>query len=261
MQKYYVKVISRGKELTLSISSHKEYNRLVKHCAITGCRITEEHIAGVFRADLKADSFIESDRKGGGDSRVKKRTYRCLTKTGLRDVGEDELYNEAQTVIWSILKHSYSSFEPYHEDIAQDITVIVFRAMERYDPDKGMVYAYIKTIAKRRISSAVLKITRYQRRFVELTDELAAVIPDPGPRGPDDEERELLQDWIDKLKQRCTDEERTVIDLRLDGLGNIEIYNAMHPGADKTRIGSAVSRIWESITKKALELGRPGGKE
>lgn len=189
---------------------------------------------------------------------MKKRTYKCLTKTGLQLLTEDELYGEAQIVIWSILKHSYSSFEQYHEDIAQDVTIIVFQAMEKYNPDKGMVYAYIKTIAKRRISSAVLKINRYQHRYIRLTDEMAAYISAPEPRAPDDAQ-ERLQDWIEKLKQHCTVEERTVIDLCLKGLSNIEIYNAMHPGANRTRIGSAVSRIWGSIRKKALELERLGG--
>lgn len=182
------------------------------------------------------------------------RTYRCLTKAGIITLTEDELYVETTRIIWSVLNRKYEGYYPYHEDMAQEVTAIVFKAMERYDPDKGMAYSYIKTIACRRIYDAAKRINTQHRHEIALTDEMADVIPAINPP----EERESLKAWYAELRKRLTKEEREALELKLDGLTNTAIYNALHPGGEyKARIGPTISIIWESIVAKALELGHP----
>lgn len=182
-----------------------------------------------------------------------KRTYRCKTNQGIVDFTDDELIAEAEKIVWDTLLHKYSGYEEYHEDMAQDILLAITKAMNRYDPDKGMVFAYIKTIATRRACSCALMIRRRKSHTVPLTDEMERTLTHK-PRIENYE----LSEWVDRLKERLTPEELIVVQLTMEGADNAEIYAALHPGSPpQTRVGRGLSSIWASIREKAKELGKP----
>lgn len=182
-----------------------------------------------------------------------KRTYRCRTNKGIVDYTDDELIAEAEKIVWDVLHHKYTGYKQYHEDMAQDLLLAITKAMDRYDPAKGMVFAYIKTIVMRRAYSCALMIRRRSSHEARLTDEMEQVLT----HRPRLENYELT-DWVDRLKERLTDEELIVVQLTMEGADNAEIYAALHPGSPpQPRVGQALAKLWRSIREKAKDLGKP----
>jgi len=120
----------------------------------------------------------------------------------------------------------------------------VFNAMHRYSPSRGEINGFIFGVASREISTQIKKIIRQQSRQVAMTDEMIAVIP-----APDITDWSESEDYITAFEKTLNATERKVLEMRLDGMNNTQIYNKLHRTKRK-RIGKAMQSIWKSIERK-----------
>ena len=181
------------------------------------------------------------------------KAYVCLTHDGLRELDENEIYQIAQPIIWNALHRSYRSYYSDHEDLAQEAALELFKAMERYDPERGEIYPYIKAIVCRRICWEAAKLRKQSEHTVALTEALEAVLP--AVPSVIETYTEDFDDMLQQLKQTLTREEQQAVDLKLEGVSNTEIYNTLHPETLKTRIGQAMTAVWAAVAQKYLQIG------
>lgn len=177
------------------------------------------------------------------------RAYKCRTDKGIEELTEEELYGTAERMVWALLRKHYKGYYSHHEDMAQEILLALHNSMPRYDPDKGLIYSYILTIARRKAISYIKKLATRAKHETEITDEMAENLQAPQEVTP---QAELLA-WIAKLRSICTPQEKELIDLVLDGVNpnSPKVYGVMH-----IKIGQLKS-IWQSIVNKAKKQGRP----
>lgn len=180
--------------------------------------------------------------KRGGASVNDDKIYLCLTPNGKEYMTEEQIYREVQKVASQILRKHYWGYRDYHEDLIQDAAMELFNALHRYNPDRGEINGFIFGVASRVISTQIKRIIRIQSKTVSMTDEMQAVLS-----APDNTEEDT--DYIAEFEKRLTARERRVLEMKLDGMNNTEIYNALHR-TKKKRIGKAMLQIWKSIESK-----------
>lgn len=175
--------------------------------------------------------------------------YLCKTSKGNEYFTEEQIYKEVQRISTQILRKHYWGYTEYHDDLIQDVAVELFNAMHRYSPSRGEINGFIFGVASREISTQIRKIIRQQSHQIRLTDEMAAIIPSPDIMGNADAER----DYISEFEKYLNATERKVLEMKLDGMNNTQIYNKLHRTKRK-RIGKAMQGIWESIERKYLKF-------
>lgn len=169
------------------------------------------------------------------------------TDAGIRAFTEAELIAEAYKHIRHVLKAKYGKYKAEHDDMAQDVILAVYKAaMNRYNPDKGTIEAFLYGVAEKQLAKAARPIEK-RPQTVSLSDELANTLPAKDEtEDVEDDAEAILQEFGKTLTKR----ERKALRLKAEGLTNTQIYNALHPRAKKRRIGQAMTAFWKTVGKK-----------
>lgn len=171
------------------------------------------------------------------------RLYLCRTTHGIDYLSDNQIYEEVQRISMQILRKHYWGYKEHHEDLMQEVAMEVFNAMHRYNPDRGEINGFIFGVASREISTQVKKIIKQQSREVAMTDEMIAAIPATTT------DYSEYEDYIGEFEKLLNKTERKVLEMRLSGMNNTQIYNKLHRTKRK-RIGKAMQSIWRSIENK-----------
>ena len=180
--------------------------------------------------------------------------YNCRTNKGQRLLTEDEIIDIGYDVIRQLLcSPKYEGYRYLHEDLTQTAIGDVWMALPRYRASKATIEGFIFGIAKRAITKALLKEVRYRQRNVGMTDEMESRLEATPAPEPDEPEEKTTADQIDELRrfiETLNKTEKRAIALKEEGKSNTEIYNALHPRAQKRRIGKAMTAFWGQIRAK-----------
>lgn len=181
--------------------------------------------------------------------------YECLIKNSQgqcesKSLTFDEIYNEAQPVVCGIIRRKYYGYIAQSDDLTQEVMIDLCGALARYNPDRGTIHDFIYGVAARRISKEVKKINTQRRHSVALSDELAACIP--APAQTNDELAQGYEQLIENTSAKLNAYERKVLELKLDGMSNTAIYNALNPNNQKRRIGHAIYKVLCNIANQAM---------
>jgi RNA polymerase sigma-70 factor (ECF subfamily) len=124
------------------------------------------------------------------------------------------------------------------EDVTQEVFVQAFRALERYDPARAPLAAWLRAIAVNRCRNA-----RRRRRPLQVpwdaVAEHAALQVDPGPEA---ERRELIWNALGRLSEK----RRTALVLRyFEGLTFAEIAATLEcpPGTAASRVAEGLAAL------------------
>ena len=175
-----------------------------------------------------------------------KKTYDCMTKTGRKQLTEDDIYNLALPIIRGMLSKRYPRYRQDFEDITQEVMLTIYQAMNGYRG--GEIEAFFFGIASKAISKIVTK--RLKRRYEH---ELLTFDPetlDNAPDAPREAGQEGFEETLADFETQLTKREKRALEMRLDGATNTQIYNALHPRAKKKYIGQAMVQFWKRIGQK-----------
>lgn len=178
--------------------------------------------------------------------------YNCRTNKGQRLLTEDEIIGIGYDVIRQLLcSPKYEGYRYLHDDLMQTAIGDVWEALPRYQPSKATIEGFIFGIAKRAITKALLKEVRYRTRTLEMSDRMESQLeatPAPEPEEPDEKTDQIteLRRFIETLNKT----QKKAIALKEEGKTNTEIYNILHPRAQKRRIGKAMTTFWGQIRTK-----------
>lgn len=176
--------------------------------------------------------------------------YDCLTRTGRKQLTEEDIYNVALPVIRGILNKRYPKFKREHEDITQEVMMEIYQAMSSYKPI-GCVEAFIFSVSAKTVSKIVKKklLRRYEYELLAFDPEAITATPSP----QEEVAQEGFETLLSSFEKKLTKQERRALEMRLEGATNTQIYNALHPRAQKRYIGQAMVQFWRKIAEKYVK--------
>ncbi|MHC1712084.1 MAG: RNA polymerase sigma factor [Solidesulfovibrio sp.] len=133
------------------------------------------------------------------------------------------------------------------EDIGQDVFLSAYKALPRFDPDRGTPFmAWLHVMARNRCVSALRKCGRTKLVPVEDAPELAGDGPSPEARLIGRQEHEALAASIEKLEEPF----RSTILMSLQGelLENIACRCGVPTATVKTRLFRAREKLRRLLT-------------
>jgi RNA polymerase sigma factor (sigma-70 family) len=166
------------------------------------------------------------------------------------------------------LETRFPRVDPHLREAAAGEALFAYvRAPHRYHPERAALPAYLRMAARRDLLNLLRRERRHHQHrlawpVVELGEEggnLQGREEEPSRQMEDEEEEERWQALLRAVRERCTEEERRVLDLMLAGQTSTAVFAEAVGLGDRQPAGQEreVKKVKDRLKKR---LEREGGK-
>ena len=150
-----------------------------------------------------------------------------------------------------IYNYIYSCIQ--HREISEDLTADVFAAvhenLERLDPGRGSISAWVYTVARNTVLDFRKRAAFHREVLGDVPETAASDQPFPESGGKDDTLRNPDNIWLARILCRLTEEEANLLMFRYQlQLSNAEVGNILDISTD------AVSKRYQRLLQKCRQM-------